>query len=220
MEPTFLARYRHISFDLDGTLVHTIPEYRYRVVTATVQALGAAAPSTRSMDRFWFEGRRSRVIAEEFGLAAANFWELFAKLDAPAKRAPHTRAYDEVEAVLRRLKAEGKLLSVITGSPRRMAAMELAKLNGVPLDLAFSIDYTRFPEKPDPASFHFVLGELGVRPAETLYVGNADEDAEFARNAGVDFLYLERKEHDFNLREAAVTTVYSLEGIFQAAPPS
>jgi FMN phosphatase YigB (HAD superfamily) len=209
-----LAKYRHVSFDLDGTLVHTLPEYRYRVVSATVRALGGATPSTRSIDRFWFEARRSQIVAEEFMIDPLVFWKLFVKLDEPAERARHTRVYDEAETVLRRLKAEGKLLSVITGSPRWIAEMELAKLNGVPLDLTFSIDYTRFQEKPDPASFHFVLGELEVRPEETLYVGNSDEDAEFARNAGVDFLYLERREHPFSLRDQAVAMLGSLGEIF------
>ena len=54
-----ISKYKHISFDLDGTLVHTIPEYRYRVVPETIkQAGGQRSQSRCAIDRFWFEAGR------------------------------------------------------------------------------------------------------------------------------------------------------------------
>ncbi|MEK9148083.1 MAG: HAD-IA family hydrolase [Patescibacteria group bacterium] len=209
-----LARYRHISFDLDGTLVHTVPEYRYAIVPKVVHELGGAIKEERAIDRFWFEASRDEVIRREFKVEPASFWHLFRILDTSEQRSRHTRAYDDAELTLRKLKAMGKITSVITGAPHWIADMEVQKLNGAPLDMHFSITDSQFNGKPDPASFHFILKKLNVSPRETLYVGNSNEDAYYARNAGADFLYLQRKEHQFNLRDYAVGTIDSLDHLF------
>ncbi len=66
--------YRAVLFDLDGTLVHTAPEHRYKLVGQTLKKLGVNVPSS-SIDKFWFEGRRNTVIKEHFGLEPDLFWE-------------------------------------------------------------------------------------------------------------------------------------------------
>ena len=71
-----------------------------------------------------------------------------------------------------------------------------------------------YKEKPDPKSFYFVLKKLAVDQEETLYIGNSNEDAYYAKNAGVDFIYLERKEHKFDLKDYAITTIHSLDELF------
>ena len=53
-----LKKYKHIAFDLDGTLVHTVPEYRYKIVPEVVSQLGGTIDSVHSIDKFWFEGGR------------------------------------------------------------------------------------------------------------------------------------------------------------------
>ena len=46
--------YKAVIFDLDGTLVHTMPEYRYKIVGQTVRDLGAKS-SHHLIDKFWFQ---------------------------------------------------------------------------------------------------------------------------------------------------------------------
>ncbi len=41
------------------------------------------------------------------------------------------------------------------------------------------------PIKPDPAPVYELLGQLGVSPAETVYVGDSEVDADTARAAGL-----------------------------------
>lgn len=208
-----LKKYTHISFDLDGTLVHTTREYRHTIVPKVVGALGGMVKETHAVDRFWFESGRDEIIRAGFGLDPSRFWELFREMDTPEGRRAHTAAYDDAAPTLRRLKEEKKTLSIITGAPHWVAQMEIAKLDA-PYDYYLPIHDSGFPGKPDPEGFRFVLAKLGIAPEETLYIGNSNEDAYFAKNASVDFIYLERKEHQFDLASYALATIHSLDELF------
>ena len=110
-----LSKYKHISFDLDGTLVHTIQEYRYKILPKVVEKLGGTIKEKRSMDRFWFESGRNKTIQEDFNVNPSSFWPLFRTLDTPEKRSHHTYAYDDAERSLRKIKKSGKILSIVIG---------------------------------------------------------------------------------------------------------
>lgn len=207
-----LDKYKHISFDLDGTLVHTIEEYRNAIVPKIINDLGGKIKHPKSINRFWFEAGRDQTIQEDFDLDPKVFWESFRKIDTPEKRSLHTFAYPEAEKVIRFLKREAeKIISIITGARHWIAQMEIEKLNGAPYDYYLSLCDSHFNEKPDPAGLHFVMEKLSSSPSNTLYIGNSNEDAYFAKNAGVDFIYLCRKEHDFDLEEYSVAKIHSLE---------
>lgn len=210
-----IKKYRHISFDLDGTLVHTVEEYRNKIVPEVVGALGGKIGDHRLINRFWFEGGRDEIIKNEFGLNPDDFWTLFRKTDVPENRNLFTHAYSDAEPAFRKLKESGKIVSIITGSPHYIAEMEIKKLNGAPYDFYLSITDSKFTEKPAPEAMFFVLEKLAVRPEETLYIGNSNEDAYFAKNAGANFLYLERKEHEFDLKDYSIGKVHSLEEVFE-----
>ena len=183
-----LSKYKHISFDLDGTLVHTIQEYRYKILPKVVKKLGGTIKEKHSIDKFWFGSGRDKTIQEDFNVNPSRFWSLFRTLDAPEKRSLHTYAYDDAERSLKKIKESGRILSIITGAPHPIAEMEIKKLNGAPYDFYLSIHDNDYKEKPDPRSFDFVLNKLSVDKKETLYIGNSDEDAYYARNTGVDFM--------------------------------
>jgi phosphoglycolate phosphatase-like HAD superfamily hydrolase len=108
----------------------------------------------------------------------------------------------------------GKITSIITGAPQWVAQMEIKKLNEVPFDFFVSLHEKGFGEKPDPTGMKFVLEQLQLSEKETLYIGNSDEDALFAKHAGVDFIYLEREEHVFEFKDFSVQTIHSLDELF------
>ena len=209
-----IKKYKHISFDLDGTLVHTAPEYRYKIVPEVVEKLGGNIDNTHSIDRFWFESGRDVVIKNNFCLEPAVFWKLFRELDLPEKRGEFTFSYDDAEPAIRRLKELGKAVSIVTGAPHNIAEIEIKKLNGAPHDFYLSIADSKFGEKPEPESLHYVIEKLNHKPEETLYIGNSNEDAYYAKNADVDFIYLERKEHKFDLKDYTIATINSLTDLF------
>ena len=209
-----IKKYRHISFDLDGTLVHTFPEYRYRLLSVVTKILGGKVPANRDIDRFWFENARDEIILKDFGFKVDEFWEVFRKMDDPKERALNTDAYPDSEITLRKIKEAGKIVSIITGVPHIIAEFEIKKLNEAPVDYYLSIFDRGFEQKPAPESFRFVLNELETKPEETVYIGNSNEDAYFAKNAGVDFIYLERRQHEFDSKDWIIETIHSLEELF------
>lgn len=208
-----LENFQHISFDLDGTLVHTLPSYRKKVISTVVKKLGGSFKDQHSVDRFWFEADRNTIIKNEFSIEPEKFWDLFAKTDLPKQRYLHTQAYPDAEKAIRKLKGMGKTISVITGAPRWVAQMELQRLNGAPIDYYLSLD-KKLPEKPDPKGMSLVLKKLKMDRKSTIYIGNSTEDALFAKNAGVEFIYLERKEHNFFLKKESTAVIHSLDDLF------
>jgi len=205
-----IKKYKHISFDLDGTLVHTIPEYRHKIVPDAVNKLGGKIKNLHAIDKFWFEAERNEIIKNEFNLKPADFWVLFRELDSPNSRDKHTIAYNDSEKCLHKLKSLGKIISIITGAPHFIAEMEIKKLNGAPIDYYLSLRDDGFGIKPDPAGMFHLLEKMCIKPREIVYIGNSNEDAYFAKNAGIDFIYLERKEHQFDLKDYSIATIHSL----------
>ena len=208
-----LQKYRHIAFDLDGTLVHTVPEYRHKIVPDVVKHLGGKISNPHSIDKFWFESGRDKIIKDEFKVEPKLFWDVFRAKDSPLNRSRHTSAYKDAEPALRKLKKMDKTISIITGAPHWIAQMEIKKLNGAPHDFYLSINDSEYEEKPNPDSFYHVLKALKTKPHETVYIGNSNEDAYYSKNAGVDFIYLKRKEHEFELKDYAITTIQTLEDL-------
>jgi HAD superfamily hydrolase (TIGR01549 family) len=211
MNKISLDKYKHISFDLDGTLVHTREEYRQKVINAVVKKLGGKIKSRQSINKFWYEVDRDRTIKEEFRLDPKFFWKIFKKVDIPKNRADHTTAYWDAEPTIRFLNKSGMLVSIITGAREWIAKLEIQKLNGAPYDLFISLYSHHFREKPNPGGLEYALKKLNVSADNTLYIGNSNEDAYFAKNARVDFLYLCRKEHDFDLGDCSIGKIHSLE---------
>ncbi len=209
-----LKKYNHISFDLDGTLVFTSKEYRYGIILKVVKKLGGLIKNNHSIDRFWFEVNRDKIIKNDFNLDPKTFWLAFRDFDKPKKRALLTQSFSDVEESFKKLKKLGKTISIITGVPDIILKSEIKKLNGAPCDYSFSIESSGYKEKPDPKSFSFVLNQLNSTPQETIYIGNSNEDAYYARNAGVDFIHIERNEHKFDLRKHTICTIKSLEELF------
>jgi phosphoglycolate phosphatase-like HAD superfamily hydrolase len=92
--------------------------------------------------------------------------------------------------------------------------MEIKRLNNAPHDYCLSLKDSRFLHKPDPGSLKFVMEEFLLGPDETIYIGNSNEDACFAKNAGVDFIHLERGDYKFDLEDHAVAVIHSLDELF------
>lgn len=101
-----IKKYKHIPFDLDRTLVHTVPEYRNKIIPYIVEKLGGHLKEIHSVDKFWFKSGRDQMIRNEFNLDPEIFWDLFRKVDTPSERSKHTTAYPDAEKAIKKLKKE------------------------------------------------------------------------------------------------------------------
>jgi len=108
------------------------------------------------------------------------------------KRALEVDVFDGVENLLKHFKKRGKLLSICTNRERGSLKIILQKHNLFRyLDNVVSC-FDEGHEKPDP----FCLIELtdkytAITKGETIYFGDSKTDAEFATNAGIDFIIID-----------------------------
>jgi len=200
-------------FDLDGTLVHASPEYRYLVVGNTLRTFGKLS-SKSLIDDFWFraETERARVIQKEWGLdPETEFWPSFHSFDSISLRKEHTKPYEDV-GILSEIKDLGLKTGVVTSAPERIIKLEIGMLNYSFDSIIRAQLANGVAQKPHPQGIEKCLAELAVGKNEAFYVGNSPEDMEMATNARVRGIFIDRGEYDFGKVDSSLTinSLYAL----------
>ena len=171
-----------VLFDLDGTIADTVP----LIIASFRRTVSEVLGWTPSEDqcRAWI-GRSLRETFE--GLAPGRADELIAHYLEwnLANHRAYVRPFQGVDGLLAALAASGRNYGVATSKRSESAAvsLECAGLTGrVPL-LATEEDTAE--HKPSPAPLLHALAQVGVRPADAVYVGDAVVDMQAAHAAGV-----------------------------------
>lgn len=210
---------RAVLFDLDGTLVSTKPQYRYLVVGQALDKLGIFDCSRYGIDRLWFENDRDATVVDLLGADPVKFWEAYKVYDTPELRKQWTEVYADVKPVLGMLKKRGLRLGVVTCAPLRVAPVELAMVGEGYFDaVVFARKERGLEHKPHPAGIEECLRLMQAPNNKAVYVGNAREDVECARNAGVLDVFIDRGEFEFEGLEPSITikSLYELEGLLDS----
>jgi phosphoglycolate phosphatase len=174
-------------FDLDGTLVDSVPDLQ-AAVNAVLRELGRAPLSAEAVRGMVGDGTAmlvARALAASGGeLPPGPPHERFLELyeAAPAAR---TRPYPGVPATLAALRRAGCRLAVCTNKPQRategvLEALGLASL----FDAVLGGDALPV-RKPDPAHVLAALAALGAGPARGVMIGDGENDAAAGRAAGL-----------------------------------
>lgn len=182
---------RLVMFDLDGTLVDSVPDLA-AAVDQTLLALGRA-PAGIERVRDWV-GNGARVLVRR-ALAgdirhdhideacAAQGLELF--MAAYAENHRLTRVYPGVLESLGWLRERGIELAIITNKPERFVAPLLDE-KGLGGYFRWIIGGDTLPQqKPDPAALLHVLQLARVEAQQALFIGDSRNDVLAARAAGV-----------------------------------
>ncbi|MBS3175242.1 HAD family hydrolase [Candidatus Woesearchaeota archaeon] len=206
--------YKAILFDLDGTLVHTAPEYRYNLVRLALNEFEKRAENN-VIDRFWFEARRNDIIIQEFGLNPEVFWQTYKKHETANfdLRKKLTKPYEDT-LFLNHLQTIGYKLGIVTGAPIYIADLEIAMLDANRFGhIVIAQPLNGVRPKPDPHGLNICMEKLGVKADETIYVGNSDEDIIAAKSAKIFDVLIDRKEHLFNGLRPSLTieSLYELK---------
>lgn len=208
-------KYKAIIFDVDGTLVYTPPEYRYKLVGEVLKEFGITA-SEKSIDRFWFEGDRDNIIKTCFSLEPEIFWEVLKKQELSELRRQSTKVYDDV-GFISELRQRGYKTGIVTGAPPYVVAINLDFVGKSNFDaVVLASGSNGIKPKPHPQGLEICLSLLGVQRNEAVYIGNADEDIRAAKNAQVFDILLLRGEHKFPDINPSLTvhSLYDLRDLF------
>lgn len=185
-----------VAFDLDGTLVDSVPDLALAVDAALAELDLPSAGEARVRD--WV-GNGSRVLMERalrFAVAEAPgkaievdsvllerahvaFLALYGR-DPGA----HTRLYPGVRECLDALYDRGLPLALVTNKPHAFIAPILEGF-GLERHFILCLGGDSLPEKkPDPAPLRHVAVYLGVPPSACLMVGDSRHDIAAGKAAG------------------------------------
>lgn len=173
-------------FDLDGTLVnsladiaaamnhslsqhglppHSVDEYRQYVGEGVMHLVRRATPAGR-------EDLHTSILTVYRAWYAEHLFD-------------QTTVYPGVAGVLARLAEEGVRLAVLSNkSDAFTKRLVEGLLPGVPFAAVYG-ERTGVPRKPDPTAALALATELGVAPADCVFVGDTHVDMNTACNAGM-----------------------------------
>ncbi|MCA1769004.1 MAG: phosphoglycolate phosphatase [Halomonas sp.] len=148
-----------VAFDLDGTLIDSVPDLA-RAVGAALAELGLPAAGEARV-RDWV-GNGSRVLMER----------------------AHTRLYPGARECLDALRGRGLPLALVTNKPHAFIAPLLEGL-GIAEHFSLCLGGDSLPEKkPHPAPLLHVAAHFDVAPEACLMVGDSRHDIAAGKAAG------------------------------------
>lgn len=172
-----------VFFDLDGTLLDTLPDIR-AAVNGALASLGY--PMLSREETMAYIGNGAATLIERATPEGGDMAAVFAAYDARygEGQGALTRPFKGVAELLSALKARGMKLAVISNKPSAAVRSVIEKFYPGLFDLAMGDDGL-FPLKPDPTAARYAALSLRVAPAETFFVGDGETDVLVARNAGM-----------------------------------
>ena len=185
------ARYRAYLFDLDGTLVDSVPD----IDQALNHALATAdlPPVAESLTRHWI-GHGSRTLIQKALQHHQQLADTTAidQLIGPflshykANIAVHSKIYPQVRETLSTLKQSGSKLAVVTNKLTELSEPLLKDIGLYDFfDLIVCGDTTAQP-KPAADPIVLCLEHFDLTPPQVLMVGDSETDVLAAKAANVD----------------------------------
>ncbi len=176
-----------VIFDLDGTVLDTLPDLN-ACMNEALEKFGCPRISMEETRRYVGHGglRFAELsLPEDRRAQAEHFYkDVYCPVHFACKNAL-TKVFEGEADCLAALRAAGIKLAIVTNKSQP-AATALAQTLLAPY--GFSVVFGNrdgIPVKPDPASTFEVLKQLGVSPAEAVFVGDGDTDVQTAANAGM-----------------------------------
>ncbi len=184
-----MRRPKHISFDLDGTLINSFP-----VMRAAWENVCQVFSLTIPFESYrLYIGVPFDVIMSKLGLTESceDIKKIY--FDYTYKNAHDIVLFNGQKELFSSLRKCGISISIITSKPRGNAEHLIAKF-GIDVDILICGD--DFPVgKPNPLPMMKLHQNLNIDSSETLYVGDMLSDFQFAVNSGVDFVFFSGGEY-------------------------
>jgi len=180
-----LKQMQAVLFDLDGTLLDTARDL-VNALEIVCAAQRQPAPDPQLAARYVSHGAIGLVRLAFPQLNATELEPLRAQLVQSYQQniCVHTVAYPGMLDVLKELDDNGIAWGVVTNKLRFLAEPILEQLDLRHRCATLVGGDTAAYNKPHPAPIEFALRELGVQPANAVYVGDAEKDVQAGKAAG------------------------------------
>ena len=190
-----------ILFDWDGTLAQTL-EVWLDTFREAYSSVGVNLTDKQIGGQFG-----SWTMYKELGVTPEKEAAYLQHLETIYDKLAETALYPEVAKVLKKLKAEGYKLGLVSASNLKMLMLAL-KNNQLEdfFDVIISADDTP-KHKPDPEPLYMAIRALDSDSNSTIFVGDSDKDTGAAENAQLPLLLFTPKKHDifYDLEELKTT---------------
>lgn len=183
-------KYKCMIFDLDGTLVNSLPALVHCTNLALAR-FGLGTVDEEQMKTMAGDGYRMQM---ERALKAAGdpelthhaailpvYMEIFAK-DCLYKVHP----YAGIRELLETAKKKGMKLAVVSNKPRQQTIDTVEAIFGKGCFDVIIGEAPDVPKKPDPTGAKKAAKLMGAKPSECLYLGDTNTDMHTGKNAGMD----------------------------------
>jgi phosphoglycolate phosphatase len=181
-----------ITFDLDGTLLDSVPDLAV-AVDQTVQALGHDSIDEVEV-RDWVGNGADVLISRALcrhihvdeNLAPESVKEARELFDRFYEESGHklSHLYPTVVETLHALKDRGYKMALVTNKPSKFVP-EILQQHEIADFFSYVFGGEDFAKrKPDPIALNWLLNENGLSPDEMLMVGDSKNDILAAKNAG------------------------------------
>lgn len=189
-ERMVLIGIRAAIIDLDGTMLHTAPDFHV-AVNRMRSDLGLAPLDIETITHFVGKGTENlmrRVLSVDytpdeverhFARALASYQQHYLSINGD-----YATLYPDVREGLEALRAKGMRLACVTNKPIAFATplLEKAGLSGY-FDVVYGGDSLP-KKKPDPYPLLQVCDDFGLQPQQVVAIGDSSNDAQAARAAG------------------------------------
>ena len=191
--------FRLIVFDVDGTLVDS----QHAIMSVTAAAFAAEGlpapdlPAVRRQVGLGIEETMARLLPEAEEVLHRRLSQGFREA-AHALRSTAGSAeplYPGIREALDGLRHPEVFLAIATGKARRGLDFTLSSHGLTALFHSLQTS-DRNPSKPDPAMLLNAMAEVGVEPAETVFIGDSIFDMTMAANARTAALGVAWGYHD------------------------
>lgn len=175
-----------VIFDLDGTLLHTLPDIHFYV--------------NEMLSHFAYPLRTEKEVMQFIGCGSRNLIKLSLPEGLTDERitechnyynkiytesgSPKTCLFDGIREVVSQLKNRGYHLAILTNKPQETTDTVLDRyMSDFGFDLVVG-QSGKVKVKPDPTAAKNILKEFDVSPDKCYFVGDGETDVETSINLG------------------------------------
>lgn len=217
-----MAKVKAVIFDMDGTVANTLTS----IAGFGNAALEAHRLKTFPVDRYrTFVGNGADILMRRMLTAAKG---TFTEEDVKTLRKTYDALYESdptkdvtpypgIVELLQKMRENNVKAAVLSNKPDNMTCYIAEKLFTGLFDVVHG-QRKGVPKKPDPSAALLLCEELGVTPAECLYVGDSGVDMQTGQNAGlftagVTWGFRDEKELEENGADTLVHNAEELENL-------